>query len=114
MRSMSPALLCLVLMTASARAENASARAAHEWRVAHEEAILGEFVNLLSIPNVARDAVKIRKKAEALVQALGKRGAEGYLLRALRGAAAGPEGMGHTAVAAGDARWTDLGAVGVR
>jgi acetylornithine deacetylase/succinyl-diaminopimelate desuccinylase-like protein len=51
-----------------------AARAARQWRDAHERAIVGEFVDLLAIPNVARDAADIRKNALAVSAMLEKRG----------------------------------------
>src|SRR4051794_19190712 len=80
MRSMSRALPWLVLIAVSARAENTAAHAAREWRLAHEQAILSEFVNLLALPNVATDTANIRRNATALVEALEKRGVRTRLL----------------------------------
>lgn len=47
--------------------------AARQWREAHEQEILQEFNELLSIPNVASDTNNIRRNAEALVAALERR-----------------------------------------
>ena len=47
--------------------------AARQWRVAHEQQILREFDELLSIPNVASDTNNIRRNAETLVAALERR-----------------------------------------
>lgn len=50
------------------------ASVAHDWRVQNEQAIVDDFVKLLSIPNVASDAVNIRRNAEYLVGLLQPRG----------------------------------------
>jgi acetylornithine deacetylase/succinyl-diaminopimelate desuccinylase-like protein len=47
---------------------------------AHQQAIVGELVGLLSIPNVAADRANIRKNADLLQQMLAKRGFEASLL----------------------------------
>jgi acetylornithine deacetylase/succinyl-diaminopimelate desuccinylase-like protein len=47
---------------------------------AHQQAIVGELVSLLSIPNVAADRENIRKNATVLQQMLAKRGFEAKLL----------------------------------
>src|SRR5258708_37719814 len=53
---------------------NPAAVAARRWRQAHEPAIVGEFVELLSIPNIASDRVNIRRNAHAIVKPMEKRG----------------------------------------
>ena len=50
------------------------------WRAAREPAIVDELVQLLSIPNLASDAVNIRRNADLLVQMLEKRGVRARLL----------------------------------
>lgn len=57
-------------------------QAANQWRAAHEQQILQEFTDLLSIPNVATDKPNIQRNAEALVQALQRRHVEAKLLTA--------------------------------
>jgi acetylornithine deacetylase/succinyl-diaminopimelate desuccinylase-like protein len=47
---------------------------------AHQQAIVGELVNLLAIPNVAADHDNIRKNANVLQQMLAKRGFQASLL----------------------------------
>jgi len=44
------------------------------YRVAHEHEIIGEFVDLLSIPNVTSDRVNIRRNAEFIKGIMEKRG----------------------------------------
>src|SRR5215472_13325304 len=60
--------------------ENPAARAARNWREVHERAILAEFMDLLAIPNLARDQPNIRKNAAAIVGLLEKRGFQTQLL----------------------------------
>ncbi len=57
-------------------------QAAQQWRTAHEQQILKEFGDLLSIPNVASDTSNIQRNAEALVELLGKRHVAAKLLLA--------------------------------
>ncbi len=51
-----------------------AAQAARAWRIAHEQAILSEFMTLLAKPNLARDTENIRKNAAAVSAMLEKRG----------------------------------------
>jgi acetylornithine deacetylase/succinyl-diaminopimelate desuccinylase-like protein len=60
--------------------QNPAAQTARAWRQAHEPAILGEYVELLAIPNLASDTPNIRKNADAVRQMLEKRGAKTRLL----------------------------------
>ncbi|HKV27850.1 MAG TPA: M20/M25/M40 family metallo-hydrolase, partial [Candidatus Acidoferrales bacterium] len=48
--------------------------AVRAYRVAHEPQIIGEFVSLLSIPNVASDTTNIERNATMLVEMLKRRG----------------------------------------
>ena len=59
---------------------NPASQAARAWRQAHEQAILSEFADLLSIPNVAADRENIRKNANLIRQMLEKRGVRTRLL----------------------------------
>ncbi len=54
--------------------------AARTYRVAHEPAILGEFTELLAIPNLASDNTNIRRNANRLIEMLGGRGVTARLL----------------------------------
>src|SRR6476660_1050687 len=54
--------------------------AARTYRVAHEPAILGEFTDLLSIPNLAADNTNIRRNANRLIEMLGHREVAARLL----------------------------------
>jgi acetylornithine deacetylase/succinyl-diaminopimelate desuccinylase-like protein len=53
---------------------NPAARAARAWRESHERAILGEFLGLLALPNLARDTEAIRQNAAAVSALFEKRG----------------------------------------
>jgi acetylornithine deacetylase/succinyl-diaminopimelate desuccinylase-like protein len=59
---------------------NPAAAAAHQWRTAHEQAILAEFMDLLAIPNLASDGPNIRRNAAAVSAILEKRGVKTRLL----------------------------------
>src|SRR5438034_11619985 len=72
MRKLIGWLLLLALASLNGAAQT---RATVERYVAeHQQEILGEFVSLLSIPNVASDKANIRKNAEQLRQMLAGRG----------------------------------------
>ncbi len=60
--------------------QNPAAVAARNWRETHERAILSEFMDLLAMPNLARDDEAVRKNANAIVSMLGKRGVKARLL----------------------------------
>ncbi|HBY59525.1 MAG TPA: peptidase M20 [Solibacterales bacterium] len=70
------ALLALAALTAPA----ADLDAVRTWRASNEHAVLGEFVELLSIPNIARDTANIRRNAAFLAKMLERRGAKARLL----------------------------------
>jgi acetylornithine deacetylase/succinyl-diaminopimelate desuccinylase-like protein len=59
---------------------NPAAQAARAWREAHERAILGEFLGLLALPNLARDGESIRRNAAAVSALFEKRGVKTRLL----------------------------------
>ena len=59
---------------------NPAALAARAWREAHERAILGEFLGLLALPNLARDTDGIRRNAAAVSALFEKRGVPTRLL----------------------------------
>ena len=58
-----------------------AARVARDYRVHHEREIVAEFIQLLSIPNVASDTPNIEKNASALLAMLARRGVDAHLLR---------------------------------
>jgi acetylornithine deacetylase/succinyl-diaminopimelate desuccinylase-like protein len=57
-----------------------SASIAREYRKSHEAEIIGEFADLLAIPNVASDTVNIRRNAARLIEMMSRRGIEARLL----------------------------------
>lgn len=71
--------LTVLLLPLAAFGQSAP-QAARTWREAHEKAIVAEFTELLSIPNVARDLPNIRRNAAAIRAMLEKRGAATRLL----------------------------------
>lgn len=73
------ATLCLLAALQPATDTSFRAKVA-SWRAAREPAIVDELVQLLSIPNLASDAVNIRRNADLLVQMLEKRGVRARLL----------------------------------
>jgi acetylornithine deacetylase/succinyl-diaminopimelate desuccinylase-like protein len=60
--------------------QNPAASAARHWRETHERTILSEFIDLLAMPNLARDEPAVRKNANAIVAMLEKRGVKTRLL----------------------------------
>ncbi len=76
-------LLCLI--GAALAAAQTPVEAARQWRQAHEHAIIGEFIELLSIPNVARDLPNMRRNAALIGRILAKRGVTTRLLEAAGG-----------------------------
>jgi acetylornithine deacetylase/succinyl-diaminopimelate desuccinylase-like protein len=73
-------LWTILLAALSIHAENPGSTAARNWREAHERAILHEFTDLLSIPNLASDTVNIHRNADAVAAILSKRGVSTKLL----------------------------------
>jgi acetylornithine deacetylase/succinyl-diaminopimelate desuccinylase-like protein len=61
-------------------ADNPAASAARAWRETHEREILREFLDLLAIPNIAADAVNIRRNAAAIQAIMERRGVATQLL----------------------------------
>jgi len=64
----------LALAAAASAQPNPAATAARAWRETHERAILTEFMDLLALPNLAREQDGIRKNATAVAALLEKRG----------------------------------------
>jgi acetylornithine deacetylase/succinyl-diaminopimelate desuccinylase-like protein len=79
-------VLCLAVAlacAASAAGQGANVAAGvREYVRSHEHEILGEFVGLLSIPNVASDRENIRRNAAHLVEMMRRRGLNPRLLEA--------------------------------
>src|SRR4051794_10970044 len=59
---------------------NPAAMAARQYRQAHERAIVTEFADLLSIPNIATERADIRRNADAIAKLLEKRGVTSRLV----------------------------------
>jgi acetylornithine deacetylase/succinyl-diaminopimelate desuccinylase-like protein len=74
------ALLSIAFAALAHAQPNLAAAAAHQWRAAHEQAILAEFMGLLAIPNLASDGPNIRRNAAAVSAILEKRGVKTRLL----------------------------------
>src|SRR5579864_1091312 len=74
-------VFCVSIVTGLASAQQSPPEAAHAWRVAHEQAILKEFTDLVAIPDVSSDTANIRRNADALVTALERRHVPAKLLR---------------------------------
>jgi acetylornithine deacetylase/succinyl-diaminopimelate desuccinylase-like protein len=72
--------LLLLCLGVAAYAQNPGAQAARQWRDGHERAILSEFIDLLSQPNLARDSSAIRQNAAAVSAVLERRGVKTKLL----------------------------------
>ncbi len=64
----------------AAAQDNPAARAARVWREAREPQLIGEYFELLKIPNVSQDKPNVRRNAEHLVQMMAQRGLKPRLL----------------------------------
>ena len=83
LRTLLAALALAVLPPLPIAADPASAaEQVRTWRQAHEQQIIDDFAELLSIPNVASDAANIRRNAEHIAGLLQPRGFEVRLLEA--------------------------------
>lgn len=69
-----------IFLLASLISAQTPKQAAHQWRLDHQQQILREFTNLLSIPNVASDRDNIQRNARFLVKALVRREVAAKLL----------------------------------
>lgn len=74
-----PGLLLFPILLGAQDASQA-ARAARQWRESHQQAILSEFLELLSIPNVARNLDDMRRNASYIRRMMEKRGIKTELL----------------------------------
>jgi hypothetical protein len=78
---MKRAVVLVIVWAGAARAQsNPAAQAARQWRIAHEHAIVDEFVSLLSIPNIATDRPNIQRNAELIQKMMEKRGIASQLI----------------------------------
>ena len=69
-----PIVLSAILVASSALAADPAREAAEQYRMAHEKEIVGDFVDLLSLPNVATTVADVEKNAAYLETLLQKRG----------------------------------------
>ena len=69
-----PLALILLLAAVSLNTGAQTRTTVERYAASHQQEILGEFVSLLSIPNVAADKPNIRKNAEQLREMLSRRG----------------------------------------
>jgi len=72
--------IALALLAAARAQPNPAAAAARAWRERREQAIIAEFMELLAMPNLARDESAIRRNAAAVSAILEKRGVKTRLL----------------------------------
>jgi acetylornithine deacetylase/succinyl-diaminopimelate desuccinylase-like protein len=72
--------IALALVAAAQAQPNPAAAAARAWREGREQAIIAEFMELLAMPNLARDESAIRRNAAAVSAILEKRGVKTRLL----------------------------------
>ena len=70
----------LLLAVVAPAQQNPATAAARQWRQAHERAIIAEFMDLLAVPNLARDEANIRRNAAAVQAMFDKRGVKTRLL----------------------------------
>ena len=82
MRPYIVALLFLAWLLPQGEIKNDRVSLVRDYRRANEHRILKEFVQLLSIPNVARDGENIRRNAALIVEMMRARGLEPRLLEA--------------------------------
>src|SRR5258708_22353438 len=72
-------VLCITLSVVAIARPQGVFRA-REYRRAHEAEIINEFVDLLSIPNVASDIGNMRRNAARIIEMMGRRGIDARLL----------------------------------
>ena len=77
--TLAAALIAVAAQSAWAQ-DNPAARAAREWRQAHERQILEDYLAFLRIPNVSRDLPNVRRNAAYLMEMMEKRGLKPRLL----------------------------------
>lgn len=75
-------LFIIFLSQLTSSGQSTITNSVREYRRANEHHLLNEFVQLLSIPNVASDTINIRKNAEYLLAEMQKRGLKPRLLEA--------------------------------
>jgi len=78
-------LVLLLVLASAIPAQPSPPAAARAWREANERAIVEEFIELLSIPNVARNVADMRRNAALIQKMLEKRGVRTRLLETAGG-----------------------------
>jgi len=73
-------LVLLGLALSASAQSNPAADAVRNWRAEHERAILSEYMELLALPNLAREPDNIRRNAAAVSAMFEKRGVRMQLL----------------------------------
>src|ERR1700741_156396 len=74
--------LVLLLLLPSSLLAQTTQEQVRAYRQANERRILGEFITLLSRPNVASDTANIRKNAALILEMMNQRGLNPRLLEA--------------------------------
>lgn len=72
----------VLLLAAPTLAQVDPVKQSREYRIANEQRLLSEFVEMLSIPNVASDTANINRNADYLVQVMKRQGLNPRLLKA--------------------------------
>src|SRR5689334_5300406 len=80
MRACLIGLVCVIALGTALNAQERSVLAAREFRVANEQRVLGDFLNFLSIPNVASDTANVGRNAEFLLGKMSRVGLNPRLL----------------------------------
>jgi acetylornithine deacetylase/succinyl-diaminopimelate desuccinylase-like protein len=75
-------LLLSLLLPSTLIAQTSTQESVRNYRRANEHKIVGEFLSLLSIPNIASDNANIRKNASQIVEMMKQRGLNPRLLEA--------------------------------
>lgn len=82
MRPTKTIILLTVLLSMTAYGQTSPLQTVRDYRTTNEVKLLSEFVQLLTLPNVASDAPNTRKNADYLVAEMQKRGLKPRLLEA--------------------------------
>src|SRR5436190_11711580 len=72
----------VILFAGSMSAQVDTVRSIREYRLANEQQLLREFVEMLSIPNVASDTTNINRNADYLVDLMKRQGLKPRMLKA--------------------------------
>lgn len=75
-----PVLVALTLLGAAHAAPSPLQEKVRAWRVAHEREVIGEYLELLALPNISIDRANIRRNADFIVGMMKRRGIDARLL----------------------------------